>query len=165
MPRVVVSFSPVEEESLAETLMRSCVDRLLGQYVGINESGSDVSDSMTSTVVKEVTKVVREEARNASGGIAKIMLQGRIPTYDTFGSPTGEKLLAEIIADEVKRSLSGNRSSILQEMIRNEVSMQLKRDLKAAVDEAKAVVVDALLKEATEALRGAVSAALPAVKL
>lgn len=114
-------------------------------------------DAIRRAAIDGIREVAAEEARAA----AREIVETPIRPVDRYGDPRGEPVtLRAFIGDEIKRELRlttdrsafDSRSSTLTKVIQGEVSSVVAKELKAALDEAKAAVGKALRDAAAKAM-------------
>lgn len=168
MPRIVVELTPGEESAFGDDLLRMCARQMLARYV-TDEDGEQTT-SPTELARKLEAAIVAEiqtQAREAAPGIVERILADKVVTTDRWGSREGEKPVAELIAEQVKREAydgqSGRRGEgVLAKLIRDEVERQFAGELREALQAAKAPLLEAVREQFGETLDQAMRKAVGA---
>lgn len=157
------------EGTFEEAVAAAAARQLLHYYVA-DEAGDSrrVPTDLERRIRDEVLAKIEEEARAAAPDVVRELLEQGVRRTNTWGDPSGELVsLKTVIAEEVRKELtvsSGHRAdTALSKLLKEEVERELKGELKGAVEEAKAVVVRAVGKEAREALEGALRKSMPEI--
>jgi hypothetical protein len=168
MPQITIDFSDQERDALTFDTVLDRIALIVMTEWDVPASVALDGDSENPTKIvlainSKIEKVIRQEAADAAEGIAQRILDKGVIQVDEYGYRRGKEIpVAEIIANQVKEELSthgGNRrgAGALQELIRTEVSRELKGELKETLDEAKRTVMDAVGSTAIAELRKALA--------
>lgn len=144
------------------------------RYHTIGDGESDdgvytVPTDLAHKIEAGIREEIREQARAAAPIVAAEVLEQGFTRVDKYGDPLFQgagktQTIKQAIAETVKAELvhpSGRRGEgVLAMMLRDEVSKQLRGELKGAVDEAKVTVLEAVKVEAAGAIENALRRAL-----
>ena len=121
-------------------------------------------------IEQEVLSVIQAQARELTPQIAEKVIERGVQRTNTWGDPSGSLApLSTVIAEEVARTLRDSESGrtgpgAISKIISREVEKQLNNELKAALDEAKQKVMQAVSDRATAALQQAIKETLPEIR-
>lgn len=166
MPEIVVRLTDGEDREFGDLLVRACARQMLERYAA-DEDGDEYSvpSPLADRIKSAVVEVIHEQAAAAAPGIVEKILAAGVVETDRYGYGRGEaKPIAEIVADQVRQEVrtgSHRGETALERLIREEVTKQFHGEMKAAIDEAKRPVLDAIREQATGVFENAMRDALP----
>ncbi|MEU8035691.1 hypothetical protein [Streptosporangium sp. NPDC049078] len=137
--------------TLAELICRQALDKLA--------KGPAWDD-----LAKRVREITTEEIRAHVTALIKDAMTGDLRRTNTYGEPYGEPTtLRTLIAEEAKTALTrpsdrSSRTTVLQELVRNEVVAAMRAELSTAIADERAKVVAAVRTQAAQLIAEAVTA-------
>lgn len=127
------------------------------------------------TLVERVRNIRDEEIREAVKPIIRAAMQRSVQPTNGLGEPAGEpKTLNELIVDEATKQLTSTAKTsttdfrrrdqtVLEAVIAEQVGAALNKELKTALEGAKAEVLAAVREKGNEVLTEALARAMPRV--
>lgn len=116
---------------------------------------------------KAISEVVRDTVRrHVISRLEQVLTEPIVVTHGTYGERTKATTVTEVIDEEIKRQLMANRGhhggspSVLEQVIRTEVSTRLDADLREAFQTARNAMLKAAQEAGSKALIAAVAKAV-----
>lgn len=170
--KIVVEIDLDEPEQMKEKIVAEAVNQLLKVWKhGYNEEGEyndndyRIDSPLANNIKKAVVAEIRDEVGRRVPEFFDKLLERQVQLTDEYGYHTGrEKHVEELIVDEVNRKLNGSNNgrgnSLVASLIKKEVEDQLTKDIKDAIDVAKAPIIEAVRVKAADIFTQAVVASL-----
>lgn len=147
------------------------IDYMLGRVVDTDQYGdpiwqglrAEVVDVLAARIQKDVAKGVRERINSIideqATQVIRETIEAGVPKTNTYGEPTGKTVslrdeIVRVATEAMTKQRGGYNDSktIVEEVIRKEVTGALTRELSSAVAEAKQQVTKAVTTSAAEVI-------------